>query len=189
MITEHSTLADICFEVASALQAHGMSAVVVGGSAAVLYAPGAYFSNDADFILEIDRPLDAIAAALGETGFRRVGRSRLFEHPHSDFTVDFPKGPLAVGGDFIAETATIERGDQRIRIITRIDCVRDRLAHFYYWDDYTALETAVSVAAQNIAEIDLEQLRAWTKRESPDLLQKFSEFERRLNAAQGSREG
>ena len=98
MITAKSTLADVCFAVSAALGAHGISAVLTGGSAAALYAPQAYMSHDADFVLDADDPLDIVAIALKSSGFLRDGKSRIFVHPNSPFTVDFPKGPLAVGG-------------------------------------------------------------------------------------------
>lgn len=183
MITGESTLADVCFAVSSALDAHGIIGVVTGGSAAALYAPQTYMSQDVDFILEDDDPLDDVAIALDSIDFHRDGKSRIFSHPSCKFTVDFPKGPLAVGGEYIHETHVLERGGLRLRILTRADCVRDRLAHFYFWDDYTALNAAVGVAAQNHQDVDMNALRAWTERESPALLEKFAEFKRRLGRA------
>jgi hypothetical protein len=163
MITAASTLADDCFAVAAALEAHGMSGVLTGGSAAALYAPQTYMSRDADFILVADNPLAEVAIALGPIGFQRDGRSRIFVHPNSEFTVDFPKGPLSVAGEYIHETHVLEHGDLRLRILTRIDCIRDRLAHFYFWNDYTALNAAVGVAAQNFDGVDIDLLRACSR--------------------------
>jgi hypothetical protein len=106
--------------------------------------------------------------------------------PARSTPVDFPSGPLAVGGDYIRETDVLEHGDARLRILSRFDCVRDRLAHFYHWNDFTALNAAVAVAAQNAAEIDLNRLRSWTKSESAragkNLHPKVREFEQRLRA-------
>jgi hypothetical protein len=180
VIDAGSTLADVCFAVSAALNAYGIACVLTGGSAAALYAPQAYLSHDADFVLSGDEPLREVATALAPIGFRRYGRSRIFIHAKSEFTVDFPKGPLAVGRDYIHETNVIERGDVKLCILTRTDCVRDRLAHYYYWSDYTALNAAVGVAVHGGEQVDLATLRAWTERESPDFLVKLAEFERRL---------
>ncbi|MFY9779018.1 MAG: hypothetical protein WAJ85_00735 [Candidatus Baltobacteraceae bacterium] len=68
MITKESTLADVCCAVSAALESHGMSAILTGGSAAALYAPQSYLSYDADFILEADDPLDDVVAALRARG-------------------------------------------------------------------------------------------------------------------------
>ncbi len=65
-------------------------------------------------------------------------------------------------------------------VLARTDCIRDRLAHFYFWSDYIALNAAVAVAAPTLTKPDIDVLRAWTERESPALLEKFAEFERRL---------
>jgi len=182
MITGKSTLGEICFEVADALNAYGILAVLAGGSAAAIYAPKTYSSHDADFVLNNDDPLDDVAAALKSTGFARDGRSRIFSHPDSPYTVDFPKGPLGVGSDYVTEVSVLVRGSQQLRIVTPTDCVRDRLAHFYFWDDDTALNAAVGVAAGH--DVDLDVVRNWTVREDPALLAKFEEFERRLRAVQ-----
>lgn len=178
MITRESTLADVCFAVSYALQTHGMSAVLTGGSAAAVYAPAAYASYDADFVLERDEPLEAVGDALVSIGFERHGKARIFVHPESLFTIDFPSGPLAVGGDYVHETAILTKGDVTLRILSPTDCVRDRLAHFYHWDDFTALNAAVAVAAANIGNLNMDLLRSWSKRE--DKLDKLTEFERRL---------
>lgn len=181
MIKRESTLADVCFAVSQALEAHGITAVLTGGSAAAVYAPHAYASHDADFVLESDEPLEEIVGALRPIGFKRDGKSRIFMHPDTSFTIDFPRGPLAVGGDYVRDTAILTNGDMTLRILSPTDCVRDRLAHFYHWDDFTALNAAVAVAAANIGNIDMDLLRSWSERE--DNLAKFAEFKRRAASA------
>lgn len=179
MIARDTTLADVCFFVCKALDAHGILAVLTGGSAATVYAPEAYTSLDADFVLANDEPLAEIAEALHSIGFTRDGRSRIFVHADTSYTVDFPRGPLAVGGDYVHETATLTKGDMTLHILTPTDCVRDRLAHFYHWDDYTALNASVAVAAAHREDLEMDILRSWSIRE--EHLEKFNEFERRLN--------
>jgi hypothetical protein len=145
VIGPNATLENVCFAVAAALNARGISGVLTGGSTAAIYAPEAYMSDDADFVLDASDKLADAELALHSIGFQRVGKSRIFSHPSIAFTVDLPKGPLAVGGDYVQDTCILERGGLRLRILTRTDCVRDRLAHFYYWDDYTALNAAVAL--------------------------------------------
>jgi hypothetical protein len=181
MISRQSTLSEVCFAVSQALETHGISAVLTGGSAATVYAPDAYSSYDADFVLTHDEPLGEIVKALATIGFTRERRSRIFVHPDTLFTVDFPRGPLAVGGDYVRETATLTKGDISLRILRPIDCVRDRLAHYYHWNDYTALKAAVAVAAANIDGVDMHLLHSWSAREHA--LDKFAEFQRRLDEA------
>ncbi|GAC1590804.1 MAG: hypothetical protein NVS3B28_18090 [Candidatus Velthaea sp.] len=80
----------------------------------------------------------------------------------------FPRGRSSSAGSILTKR-------------TRTDCIRDRLAHFYFWSDYTALNAAVGVAAQNFAEVDIDFVRAWTEHESQALLEKFAEVEQRLH--------
>ena len=131
-------------------------------------------------MLDRDDALHDVAAALDVIGYARLGKPRIFAHPSCSFTVDFPKGPLAVGGEYIHTTGVLQSGQARLRILTRVDCVPDRLAHVYFWDHYTALNPADAHAPNHYAEGDLENVRAWTERESTDLREKFREFEKRL---------
>lgn len=184
MIDRASTLEDVVFAVASVLERHDITGVLTGGSAAAIYAPSNVSSLDADFVLESTPEERLLERALAEIGFRRSTTIGMFEHPDSSFTADFPRGPLAVGGDYIRETAIITRGAMRLRILTPTDCVRDRLSHFYHWNDYQALDAAVSVARVHRENIDIDELRRWTAREgahpSQSFEERFREFLRRV---------
>ncbi|MHB8178868.1 MAG: hypothetical protein ACYDA5_07865 [Vulcanimicrobiaceae bacterium] len=181
MIDKDSSLDEICFVAAHALRICGINSVLTGGGAAAIYAPQKYFSYDADFILDNDDSLAAVANALAPLGFVWEHRSRIFSHPSSQFTIDFPKGPLAIASDYVRETATLTRGELQLRILTITDCIRDRLTHFYYWGDYTALDAAINVAAAHIHEVNDELIRTWTAREGHEHTAKYEEFRRRLH--------
>lgn len=180
MIDETSSLQEVCFVVSTALAQCGVSAVLTGGSAAAVYAPTAYSSLDADFVLDDMGPLDCVIEPLASIGFRMDRRSRIFVHDRSHYTLEFPRGPLAVGADLVTATNCIENDGRRLRILTVTDCVRDRLSHFYFWNDYTALSAAVAVAKANGDHIDFALIRAWTLAESPDLQSKYDEFRSRV---------
>jgi hypothetical protein len=167
LINSDSTLADVCFAVASALQEASIEAVLTGDGAATIYAPEVRTSLDADFVLRRAIKSADLAAALAPLGFRPAATRGMFEHPDSPFTIDFPKGPLAVGGDYVQATSTLTRGETQLRILTPTDCVKDRLAHFFFWDDRTALQAAVGVArSSHASEIDYDELEKWTAKEN-----------------------
>ena len=183
MIDEHSSLKDVCFGVSAALERHGIHAVLTGGSAATVYAPEYYTSLDVDFVLTNFHGRKELDAALAEIGYVPSARLGMYEHGRSPFTVDFPKGPLAVGGDYIHETAVLEKDSLRLRILTVTDCVRDRLSGFYHWNDLTALKAAVGVAKKHREKVDFKRLKEWTEREGApprDFLTKYDEFLRRV---------
>ncbi len=184
MIDRDATLADVCFAVALALDDAALHGVLTGGSAAAMYAPDTNTSNDADFVIQGGARADELERALQPIGFRPSATIGMYVHPETPFTIDFLKGPLAVGGEYVLNSAVLQRGHLRLHILTPTDCVRDRLAHFYFWDDYTALGAAVGVArAEHGADVNLNDLRDWTQRESAasgiDYAVKFAEFIRR----------
>jgi hypothetical protein len=121
---------------------------------------------DADFVLGEATDRRLLESALAEIGFLPTSSSGMFAHPNTPITLDFPKGPLAVGGEYVRETTTLERGERRLRILTPTDCVRDRLAHFFHWNDYTALKAAVGVARTHREHIHFDRLEAWAESES-----------------------
>jgi len=185
MIDERSTLEDVCFAVASALHAVSIDAVLTGGSAATLYAPEVYTSLDADFVLLRETRAAELAQILAPLGYRPSATRGMFEHPKSKVTVDFPKGPLAVGRDYVHVTATLKRGGDELRILTPTDCVKDRLAHYFFWDDLTALRAAVGVArSTHGSDVDLDELVRWSASESlagGDFRPKLDQFFRRAS--------
>jgi hypothetical protein len=86
---DHGTsLREIAFEVCTALQEAGATAVLSGGGAATLYAPAAIQSFDLDFILTMYSEDSAFAKALSAVGYQSVGQH--YEHAHSKFLLEFP---------------------------------------------------------------------------------------------------
>src|SRR5579863_6434132 len=116
------TLEDVCFLVCTALDAVGTKAVLTGGSAATIYAPHAYHSMDADFVIVFGNSSKA-SAALERIGFRE--EHGLYHSNSTHYVVEFPPGPLMLGGDRIDDVATIRRGEETLHILHPLDCVRD----------------------------------------------------------------
>ena len=57
-------------------------------------------------------------------------------------------------------------------MLTPTDCVKDRLAAFYHWDDHQSLDQAVWVA--HTQPIRLKEIAEWSKRENRE--GKFNKF-------------
>lgn len=154
-----SSLTDVCFEVCTALDRAGFNAVLTGGSAASVYAPSVYQSRDADFVITLRGTRGG--DALSQLGYER--RDDIYHHRVNPFTLDFPRGPLAIGEDLVTDWDTLRRGGQVLYILSRTDCVRDRLLWFYVYTDRSALAAAIGVAESG--SIDREAIREWSSRE------------------------
>ena len=88
--------------------------------------------------------------------------------------MEFPTGPLTVGDERVYRVETRNTGAGRLRLLTPTDCVKDRLAAFFYWNDTMALEQALLVATEQ--PIDIADLRRWAKAEGEaDKLAAFEE--------------
>ena len=72
-----------------------------------------------------------------------------------------------------------------LRLLMPTECVMDRLAGFYHWNDDQCLEQAVMVALRHA--IDLERVGDWSERESA--APRFERFLERLRAAEAGSRG
>lgn len=121
MIGPQSTLTDVAFAVCTALHRSSVTAVLTGGSAATHYAPEAYQSADLDFVVTVHAP-------GGGTELRKLGfteRGQVYRHPDTHFTLDFPRGPLAVGDELLTGWRTERRTGELLYVLTPTDSCRD----------------------------------------------------------------
>jgi hypothetical protein len=103
-------------------------------------------------------------------GFRRVGNQ--YEHPEAPFFVEFPRGPLGIGGDLHIRPVKYRVRRTVVTTLSASDSCRDRLAAFYHWNDRQALRVAVSIASRH--RIKLALIRKWSRDEGA--VSKFEEF-------------
>ncbi len=154
--------------VSSALQKRGIDAILVGGACVSIYSQNQYQSYDLDFVTYDD--LDEVEEALLDLGFKRKGR--YFTHKQTPFLIDFINPPIAVGNEPVNYFSQIES----LQLLTPTDCVKDRLAAYYHWDDSQSFEQAVMVARE--LNVDMDNIRSWSQDEGQ--LPKFNEFQSRI---------
>lgn len=125
-----------------------------------MYAPAVYQSRDADFIITLYGSGGAdVLAQLGYT----CDDSGTYKHTDNHYTVDFPPGPLAIGDDLIKTWDTRHREGEILYLLSRTDCIRDRLMWFYTNNDLSSLDAAIGVAQSGKSDID--RVREWSTRE------------------------
>jgi len=159
-INKDSGIPEIAAFVSEALEEAGIDAVLSGGAAVTVYAENPYMTGDLDFVSSA--PTTQIEEVLSALGFTRYNQ-RYFAHEETDYVVEFPAGPVAVGGEIIRDSAEIETPVGRIKIITPTHCVMDRLAAFYHWNDPQCLDQAIAVAKSQ--DVDFDVIKGWSERE------------------------
>lgn len=149
--------------VSQALEQAGIKATLSGGGAVAMYSHNEYESCDLDFIT--NAATAAIAETIGPLGFRRVPGARQFEHPDTEYYVEFPPGPLAFGETVCSEDEAVmlQTAFGPLRIVTPTQSVMDRLAAYIHWNDNQSFDQAVLVARKQ--SIDWDALREWARRE------------------------
>lgn len=155
------------------LRKQGIDVVLSGGASVAIYSEGRYVSEDLDMVAEYSLRRSSLTAAMTMIGFNEP-KSRYFIHPESTHIVEFPPGPLSVGGEPVKEITEIKYPTGILRIISATECVKDRLAAYYHWGDLPSLEQAVLVAKAN--DVDLNEIERWSEVEgASDKLENFLE--------------
>jgi hypothetical protein len=167
-------------ELAAFVQSHlrkkGIDAVLSGGACVSIYSSNRYVSLDLDLVNSWFAKRRVLRETMQEIGFHEEGRH--FTHPDAQFFVEFPPGPLAVGTEPVKQVDELEFSTGVLRIISPTDCIKDRLAGYYHWDDLQCLEQATLVAQAN--KIDLVEIERWSVIEG-----KLDEFRRIRNKLTG----
>lgn len=170
-----TTLPDLAFIVCTALHNAGETAVLTGGGAATVYAPQAIQSRDLDFVFTFWSTLGGVShAPLTEIGFYLNGST--YSHAATQYTLDFPMGPLAIGDEEIQNWDTLEKEEYVLHILSPTDSARDRLSAYYHWNDFSSLEQALAIGGR--FDLDLELIERWSIREGH--FEKFNNFRLRL---------
>jgi len=161
--------------ICSALKASNIHVVLSGGSCVEIYSRGEYTSWDLDLINQYNEQFKKIHTIMDGLGFKE--HDRYFVHDETKYFIEFPSGPLGVGDAPVEEIAEIETEAGVLRLLTPTDCVKDRLAAYYHWDDEQCLQQAIWVAEQN--EVNIEAIKKWSLQEKSE--QKYLNFYNKLH--------
>ncbi len=164
------TIGELAACVCSHLESRGIRVVLSGGSCVAIYAPNRYSSMDLDFIDRLHTTRRQLKQALEEIGFSE--QNRYFTHPETPYFLEFPSGPLAVGNEPVGEVEEIRLETGILKLLSPTDCVKDRLAAYYHWNDRQCLQQAVWVAQERA--VDWNEIERWSLQEGE--MEKFGTF-------------
>lgn len=165
---------ELALVVGKKLAEHNIDFVLVGGACVSIYSENRYISGDLDFISYTEQK--KISAALKELGFE-LQRHKYYVHENCKLFLEFLSPPVSVGNEAVKKFKQIKEPIGEINLLTPIDCVKDRLAAYYHWNDRQSLEQAVLVAQGQ--EIDFLDLKKWSIKEGHE--KKFNDFIKILN--------
>jgi hypothetical protein len=153
------TQAELAAYVQSHLQKKGITVILSGGAAVSIYTDNKYVSADIDLVDVYFADRKTIKAAMEEIGFRE--KNRYFIHPDTKHFVEFPPGPLSVGEEPVRRIKEIKFSTGILRVISPTDCVKDRLAAYYFWNDQQSLAQAILVAKHT--RISINEIKRWSQ--------------------------
>lgn len=144
--------------VSSELKKHGIDAVLVGGACVSIYSNNEYESADLDYVTAATT--NRIIEALKNIGFSKKGEARQFVNDKYQFFIEFPPGPVSIGDEV---PITKFKKIKSLKLFTPTDCVKDRLAAFYHWNDLQSLYQAIMVARAQ--KVNLKEIERWSQKE------------------------
>jgi hypothetical protein len=168
-ISKNMSVADLAALVCQHLADRGIEAVLTGGAVVTIYSENEYRSDDLDFICTA-RQKD-LTKAMVALGFK-PDKGRYFVHPDTNLFIEFPAPPLAIGNEPVTEIAEQWLPTGILKLLTPTQCVMDRLAAFYHWNDQQARRQAAMVAARHA--IDWNHVERWSRSEG--CLEKYQAF-------------
>lgn len=155
------SLGELAAFICTYLQENGIPCVLTGGACVSIYTENRYMSFDLDFIETYSSRRKELIRVLAKIGFEE--ENRYFKHPDTQYFIEFPTGPLAIGSEPVKDTNTIEFETGRLILLSPTDSVKDRLAAYYHWNDKQCLEQALLIAQNH--SIDINEVRRWSEQE------------------------
>lgn len=155
------TIGELAAFVCSHLKTQGIEVVLTGGACVAVYTNNVYISYDLDFVENLGGSRRLLKKALKLIGFAEEGR--YFKHPETDFFLEFPSGPLALGNEPPQQVVDLQYVTGTLSALSATDCVKDRLAAFFHWNDHECLEQALLIARSN--QLDLQEVERWASSE------------------------
>lgn len=171
------SMEELAAYVCTALNEKGIETVLSGGCCVQIYSQGRYTSDDIDLIDRFNGGHRRIREVMEPLGFREHKMKRYFVHDETPYFLEFPRGPLGVGDAPVTEVARRTTCTGDLMLLTPTDCIKDRLAAYYHWDDTQSLQQAVWVAQENLFE--MEAIRSWSEQEG--MGEKYKHFIEKLN--------
>ena len=177
MIRKDLPLTDLAALISEACRKRGADVVLSGGACVSIYTHNKYESFDLDFVLSVHADRPKAGSVLETLGFRLHGRH--YRHAGTPYIVEFISPPLSVGGEPVRDIHEIRRGKAVLRLLSPTDCVKDRLAAYFHWNDRPSLEQAILVCSAQ--DVDLREVQRWSLREG--MKDKYDAFRKRLAEA------
>ena len=154
------SLKDLAIAISDHLGKNGIDVVLTGGACVSIYTDNKYMSYDLDYVLMSDDH-KKVKELLEQIGF--YPEDRYFKHKDTEYFLDFVPPPLSVGSEPVKEIAEITKNEKTLRLLSPTDCVKDRLAAYYHWNDRQSLEQAIMVCTDN--SVDLKEVERWSTKE------------------------
>ncbi len=171
---ESITIKEFAGIVSYALKKNNIDAVLVGGACVSIYSGNKYLSYDLDY--SSYNTIKEIKPCLEEIGFKQTAPNR-FEIKKCKFYIEFVTWPVTLGGSkAITKFNKLDSGKGIVTLLTPTDCVKDRLAAYYHWNDPQSLEQALLVAKNQ--KTNIKDIEAWSEKENKS--EEFKLFKKEL---------
>ncbi len=161
--------------VSELLRKEGIEAILVGGACVTIYSQNRYQSYDLDFVTFEETK--KVKRVLNNAGFFEC--NGYFKHQGCPYFIEFVNPPVAVGREPIHQYNQVKHQKGTIQLLRVEDCIKDRLAGYFHWDDQESLIQAIDVCLE--VEANLSEVKKWAQEEG--FINKYQNFLKELKQA------
>ncbi|PKK89767.1 MAG: hypothetical protein CVV64_12625 [Candidatus Wallbacteria bacterium HGW-Wallbacteria-1] len=169
------SLEQLALYIGNHLAKSNLEIILVGGACVSIYSHNKYESFDLDLICYESG--SKIKSALNEIGFV-FNQNKTFTHKDCEYFIEFVTPPITVGSEVVTKFNSIKSNFGAIKLLRPEDCIKDRLAAFFYWRDLQSLDQALMVAKDQ--DVDLDEIKEWAISENQ--IQAYENFRLKLQA-------
>lgn len=121
--------------------------------------------------------LKKVKKVLSALGFNE--KNGCFFRSDCPWFIEFVSPPVAIGGETVRDFASVSMPTGTVKMLSPLDCIKDRLAAYYHWNDLQSLDQALDVAVE-IIPLDLGIIEQWSIKEGQS--KKYAEFASRYES-------
>ena len=114
-ISKDTSLLDLAMIICAHLKQDDIDAILTGGAVVSIYTDNKYQSYDLDFITH--SPFSEVTRSLSEIRFKKT-EGRYYSHPDTDFFIEFPSPPVAVGNKPLTRFNEIHSEKGYLKLLT-----------------------------------------------------------------------
>lgn len=155
------SLKELAAFISQFLRENKVDCILSGGACVSIYTDNKYMSDDLDFVPYKTIDSKKLQELLSKIGFSP--KNRYYINKTTKYFIEFPAPPPTISDDYIENENFIEARGYSLKLLTPLDCVKDRLCSYFFFNDEQCMHQAILVIKEY--DIDISEQKKWATKE------------------------